>query len=262
MTDKIEMNLEDITKSQQSQRGGNRGGVSRSGERGGPRPSRTHNRSSGGGQPHSNRGPSAGGGGVLMGRNRGGIQRSKNTRGDVNSALKHDLRDRLLAAAELRNRNLGVGGPVGQGNTKLMVSNLDFSVSESDINELFADCGPLKSATMHYDRSGRSLGTADVVFERRGDAIKAMKQYNGVPLDGRPMSIQLATSDIPSSRVPRLGGGSAPTRSPRRNVSSGPSRGGNRTSHRGGGPRQQQRKKTITAEELDAELDAYFKECV
>ncbi|XP_053687209.1 THO complex subunit 4-like [Sabethes cyaneus] len=269
MTDKIEMSLEDIIKSQQPQRGGNRGGVSHSGERGsGPRTRRTHNGSSGGGQPHSNRGPSASGGGVLKGRNRGGIQRSKNTRGDVNSAwkhasaLKHDLRDRLLAAAELRNRNLGIGGPVGQGNTKLMVSNLDFGVSESNINELFVGCGPLKSASMHYDRSGRSLGTADVVFERRFDAIKAMKQYNGVPLDGRPMSIQLATSDIPSSRVPRLGGGSAPTRSPRRNVSSGPSRGGNRTSHRGGDPRQQQRKKTITAEELDAELDAYFKECV
>ena len=51
--------------------------------------------------------------------------------------------------------------------------------------ELFEDVGAVRTAHVHFDESGRSLGTAEVIFERRVDAVLAREKYNGLNLDGK-----------------------------------------------------------------------------
>jgi RNA recognition motif-containing protein len=51
--------------------------------------------------------------------------------------------------------------------------------------ELFEDIGAVRVARVHYDENGQSLGTAEIIFERRVDAVNAQQKYNGLNLDGK-----------------------------------------------------------------------------
>jgi len=236
MADKMDMSLDDIiSASKKGGRGGGRGGGNRRGAMRGSGGARR------GGPPRS------------RSRSEG---RNGYSRGNPDGQWDHDMYSGDRGSAR---GGLTTGGP-----GKLLVSNLDFGVSESDIHELFSEFGNLKLATVHYDRSGRSLGTAEVAFERRSDAIKALKQYNGVPLDGRPMRIEIAGSerDIASQPLRRpMGGGvqgrrdNGPRKSPFRG-SSGGGRGGR--GGRGGGSGRREKEVAPSKEKLDEEMDQYM----
>ncbi len=158
MADKIDMSLDDIIKkTKKGGRGGKRGGGRGAGRTGGR----------GAGGKRGGGGGGRGGRGGGRGGRRASGGRAAYSRGNPEGNWSHDMFD---------GRGAKRGGIITQGGpAKLVVSNLDFGVSDSDIQELFSEFGHLKQAAVHYDRSGRSLGTADVVFDRKADAIKGNK---------------------------------------------------------------------------------------
>ncbi|KAL6959589.1 hypothetical protein U1Q18_039742 [Sarracenia purpurea var. burkii] len=176
--------------------------------------------------------------------------------------------------------SLRAAGLTGVENgTKLYVSNLDVGVTNEDIRELFSENGELKRYAIHYDKNGRSSGSAEVVFTRRSDAFQALKRYNNVQLDGRPMKIEIigTNSEIPvSARVNVVGGANG-----RRTVTMARGRGrGSAAVNRGSGQRSRgglrnrgrsrgrgrgrggQKAVEKSADELDKELDNYHAEAM
>ncbi|KAJ3683973.1 hypothetical protein LUZ61_013137 [Rhynchospora tenuis] len=165
--------------------------------------------------------------------------------------------------------------------TKLLVSNLDYGVTDEDIQELFSVVGQINHYSINYDRSGRSEGTAQVVFARHADALAAVKRYNSVLLDGKPMQIEIVGTNLkaplppvvtplPYARVP--GNLKASMRSRgfggRRGLPGGGGfgaearyrgQGGNFNGGRGGGGSKVKRKEqvSVSAADLDADLDRY-----
>ncbi|CAA7406315.1 unnamed protein product [Spirodela intermedia] len=156
--------------------------------------------------------------------------------------------------------------------TKLYISNLDYAVSNDDIKELFSEVGDLKRFSVHYDRSGRSKGTAEVVFSRRADAAAAVARYNNVQLDGKPMKIEIVGTNIatPAAPAPQITTGLF--RNPNGISKSGPARDSSvGISRRGGGGRRRgrarkqpgkERNEEISPADLDADLEKYHSEAM
>lgn len=87
--------------------------------------------------------------------------------------------------------------------TKLFVGNLDFKVTENDLQDAFAAHGTVVEANLVTDRdTGRPRGFGFVTMSSPEEAQKAIEALNGKPLGGRTIAVNIARP-----REERPGGG-------------------------------------------------------
>jgi len=87
--------------------------------------------------------------------------------------------------------------------SKLYVGNLAYSVSGSDLEELFSQAGEVQSATVITDKfSGQSKGFGFVEMASAGDAATAIQRFNDTDLKGRNIKVNEA-----KPRESKFGGG-------------------------------------------------------
>jgi RNA recognition motif-containing protein len=84
---------------------------------------------------------------------------------------------------------------------RLFVGNLSFSLGDGDLREAFAEIGGVARAEVVRDRfDGRSRGFGFVEMANEDDAAVAVRAMNGKELAGRPLRVEVATSQRPFDR--------------------------------------------------------------
>lgn len=76
---------------------------------------------------------------------------------------------------------------------RLLVRNLDRSTTEADLKKLFETFGRVQSCTIVLDaETGRSKGFGFLEMPKVGDAKAAVRNLNGVELDGERIRVKNA----------------------------------------------------------------------
>ncbi|CAH9080366.1 unnamed protein product [Cuscuta epithymum] len=90
----------------------------------------------------------------------------------------------------------GGSGRLAPSKSTVYVSNLDFSLTNSDIHTIFSTFGKVAKVTVLKDRDTRkSRGVAFVLFVSREDAVKAVKGIDKKLLNGRTLSASIASDN-------------------------------------------------------------------
>jgi RNA recognition motif-containing protein len=75
----------------------------------------------------------------------------------------------------------------------IYVGNLDYKISENDLEGLFEEFGAVSSARVITDKvSGRSKGFGFVAMENQDEAMNAIKELNGAEFESREITVNEA----------------------------------------------------------------------
>ena len=75
----------------------------------------------------------------------------------------------------------------------IYVGNLDFKLTEQELNDLFSEFGEVESAKIITDKySGRSKGFGFVTMEDDTEASEAIEALNGREVNNRPLTVNEA----------------------------------------------------------------------
>ena len=72
----------------------------------------------------------------------------------------------------------------------LQISNLHWNVSQDDLKQLFGDYKGFLSVKLKYDKAGRSLGEALVLYDIEESADAALQFFDNRHFDGMPISVR------------------------------------------------------------------------
>lgn len=105
--------------------------------------------------------------------------------------------DKTLTKASSHGSGSGNGsGGLAPSKSTVYVSNLDYSLTNSDLFTIFSTFGKVAKVTILRDRVTReSRGVAFVLFVVRDDAVKAVKGINGKVLNSRTLTASIAADN-------------------------------------------------------------------
>merc|ERR1712038_1317094 len=134
------------------------------------------------------------------------------------------------------------------GSSLINITNLDHAVTEADVREIFSKIGKVKKAVVMYNAKGKSRGVALVTFANAASATKAVNEYHQAEVDGRPMYVKAVSYNTRPSTPKKK-----KTTKKKTTKKKGPAKKKKTTT------KKKAKKKSKTVEELDQEMEDYYK---